>query len=187
MISVDLLPRRYRNARALERFIGLAVIIIVACLLVISAIKQNLSVQTELLESETASLSQLALQYQTVNKRYKELEAVEVALEHRLGLAQPLLAQNDSILPYLNYFHGEIPERIWLTWLDVRLDGQAFIEGKALGYADVAGLIKWLEEDQNFVVSLEETGREESVVTFSLFTRAPARGEAVSSTEFSAD
>lgn len=176
MISVDLLPKRYRDAKAIERFFLVGITIITICLAVLLTIKASLAVEIAVLEQETQGLKELANQYQAVNKRYEELKRVEAELTRRLELARPLIAKDASILPYLNYFRGELPRRIWLTWLDLHLDGEVYVEGRAISYSDVAALIKWLEEERNLQVILQDTERAEGLISFSLTAAANPEG-----------
>ncbi|GEM_PF-5007047 len=176
MISVNLLPKRYRDAKAIERFLIVGIVVLAICLLVLLTINLSLKVQTTLLQQETKALKELANQYQMVNKRYEDLKSVEAELTHRLELARPLIAKDGSILPYLNYFQGEFPRQIWLTWLDLRLNGEVYVEGKALAYSDVAAFIKWLEEDRNLAVTLGDTERGEELISFSLTATAYPKG-----------
>ncbi|MBO8127083.1 MAG: PilN domain-containing protein [Firmicutes bacterium] len=168
MISVDLLPKRYREAKALERFFFLTSLVLAVCLAAMVSLQATITTKTEMYRLETKKLQAVAEQYRQVNSRFKELREAEKQLRHRLDLATPLVNKKESILPYLNYFSGQLPENIWLTSLELGLDGEMYLQGKALEYTDVAAFIKWLEEDRDLLVTLEGSTKEDDLVVFSL-------------------
>lgn len=176
MIRVDLLPRRYQENKALEKFLRLTVALLALVTLIIGSLTLSLDIRTQMYQNETAALRSLATQYKQVNMRYVELEQAEKTLQHRLDLALPLLEAKRSIQPLLTTFLTELPENIRLTRLSAELEGRVQLEGEAVTYTDVAAFIKWLEDERGFVSHLDKIQRLDKTVSFIIIASTQGGG-----------